>query len=274
MDKPVIKLTDAALRFGERSLWENMNLGISAGEFIAILGPNGSGKSSFLRVLLGLDELSAGSATIYDKSPSRGNNYIGYVPQQRTFDADIPIRGVDLVELGLNGHKWGMLNLNSRNKNQVNRIIKEIGASDYAQRPLGKLSGGEQQRLRIAQALVSDPKILICDEPFLSLDLKNQEAVSDLINKYRKKNNTTVLFVTHDINPIINIVDRVLYIARGKWSIGLPKEVLTDKTLTELYNSKVSVFNVDGRIFIVGGDDIIIDNEGHHHHHHHTKHHD
>jgi len=266
MDKPSIKLEHATLSFGSRVLWEDMNLSIHSGEFIAILGPNGSGKSSFLKVLLGLNELSEGSAFVYDQESKKGNPYIGYIPQQRNFDENIPIRGRDLIQLGLDGHKWGFGNTNVKDKNKIDSIIEKVEAQSYANKPIGKLSGGEQQRLRIAQALVSDPKILLCDEPLLSLDLKNQESICNLINNYRKEHNATVLFVEHDINPILTMVDRVLYFAKGKWSIGTPQEVLTTENLTEIYGSKVNVFHAEGRIFIVGGGDTMLDNQGHHYH--------
>jgi zinc/manganese transport system ATP-binding protein len=253
--RPNIVLTNAQLKRDSRMLWQDMNISINAGEFIAVLGTNGAGKTSLLNVLLGLLPLTKGSVEVAGKVARRGGKDIGYIPQQKSFDTDIPIRGRDLVEMGVNGFKYGF----SRNSKEIDRrideIIKAVGAGDYADLPLGLLSGGEQQRLRIAQALVGQPDVLLCDEPLLSLDLASQQIVTNLINDYRIKNSATVIFVTHEINPVLQFVDRVLYLANGQWVIDTPKKVLQSKVLSDLYGTKVEVLNFKDRIFVVGTDD-------------------
>src|SRR4029077_9817569 len=223
----LIRLRDATMRFGDRVLFEELDLAVEEGEFLAVLGPNGSGKTTLLRVLLGLTRLSSGTAEIDGPAPRRGSHDVGYVPQQRAFDSDLPIRGRDLVRFGLDGHRRGLPFGTARSRARVDDAIASVGAERYADAPIGLLSGGEQQRLRIAQALIGDPKVLLCDEPLLSLGLSHQQIVSELIDRRRREAGTAVVFVTHEINPILPYVDRVLYLAGGRCAVGTPDEVLT-----------------------------------------------
>lgn len=264
MSEPLISLENTTLRLGERTLWKELNLTVQPGEFIAILGPNGAGKTSLLRGLLGLHEFSGGSVLVQGKPPRRGNDAIGYIPQQKTFDRGLPIRGIDLVKLGLNGQRFGFMRSRPGDMKRVREVIREVGASRYAHKSIGLLSGGEQQRLRIAQSLLGKPQLLFCDEPLSSLDMQSQQSVSELIHTYRKQNNAAVLFVTHDINPILGMVDRVLYLVNGKWAIGTPEEVLTTELLSRLYGTPVDVLKVRGRIIVVNANDSAGLN-GHHH---------
>jgi zinc/manganese transport system ATP-binding protein len=249
---PVVSLRGAGLQFGQRALWKDLDVDIQAGEFFAVLGPNGSGKTSFLKVLLGLQQLHSGTVTVGGRPVERGSRKIGYIPQQKSFAPDTPLRARDLVALGVDGHRWG-LRMNAKNVNdRVDGLLELVGASDYARVPLGQLSGGEQQRLRVAQALATEPELLLCDEPLLSLDLHHQQAVSALINQQCHERNSAVVFVTHEINPVIDYVDRVLYLAAGRFRVGTPQEVMTTEVLSELYNSHVEVIRANGRIVVVG----------------------
>ena len=251
----VVRLENASLRFGARTLWNDLNVEVEAGAFVAVLGPNGAGKTSLLRVLLGLTPLTAGSATTFGATPGRGDPRVGYIPQQRSFDPGLPLRGRDLVGLGLDGHRWGVGLRNAHRRAQVDDALEGVHARTYADAPIGLLSGGEQQRLRVAQAVVSDPALLLCDEPLLSLDLSYQHTVVALLDERRRRQDTAVVFVTHEINPILPVVDRVLYIAPGSWAVGTPAEVLTSETLTRLYGTTVDVIRVRGRIVVVGAPD-------------------
>jgi zinc/manganese transport system ATP-binding protein len=264
MSEPLLSLENTTLRLGGRTLWKDLDLAVQPGEFIAILGPNGAGKTSLLRGLLGLHEFAKGDVAVQGKPPRRGNSDIGYIPQQKTFDRDLPIRGRDLVKLGLIGHRFGFVRSSKQGLQRVNEVIHEVGASRYADKPLGLLSGGEQQRLRIAQSLLGKPRLLFCDEPLSSLDLQSQRSISELIDAYRKQNNAAVLFVTHDINPVLDMVDRVLYLVNGKWAIGTPEEVLTTELLSRLYETPVDVLKVRGRIVVVNASDAP-EQSGHHH---------
>ncbi len=249
---PVVSLRGAGLQFGQRALWKDLDLDVQAGEFFAVLGPNGSGKTSFLKVLLGLQQLHSGTVAVAGNPVERGSRKIGYIPQQKSFAPDTPLRARDLVALGVDGHRWGLRIKAKAVNERVDALLDLVGASDYARVPLGQLSGGEQQRLRVAQALAAEPELLLCDEPLLSLDLHHQQAVSSLINRQCHERKSAVVFVTHEINPVIDYVDRVLYLAGGRFRVGTPEEVMTTEVLSELYNSRVDVIRANGRIVVVG----------------------
>ncbi len=253
MSTPLIDFRGATLTLGGRTLWSDLELGVHTGEFVAILGPNGAGKTTLLRALLGLQELSAGSVTVAGRKPSRGSSDVGYVPQQKIFDGDLGLRGRDLVALGADGHRFGMPWARPSVRAATDEMIRAVGAASYADAPVGKLSGGEQQRLRIAQALMSDPKVLLCDEPLTSLDLRHQEGVLELLDTRRRSAGTAVVMVTHEINPILPYVDRIIYLVGGNWAVGTPDEVLTTERLSSLYGAPVDVLRVRGRVIVVGG---------------------
>jgi zinc/manganese transport system ATP-binding protein len=255
MSPPVAAVESLALRFGARVLWEGLGFELAPGEMLAVLGPNGTGKTSLIRILLGLLEPSAGRVTIQGCPPREKCASVGYVPQQHVFDRDLALRGRDLVRLGLDGHRWGMGRLSHEDRDRIDQALAEVGATGYADAPVGRLSGGEQQRLRVAQALVSDPVLLLADEPLLSLDLAHQRAVVELLDARRRSAATPVVFVTHDVNPVLRTVDRVLYLAPGHWAIGAPDEVLTSATLSRLYGTQVDVLRVRGRVVVVGTPD-------------------
>jgi zinc/manganese transport system ATP-binding protein len=248
----VVELRGATLSFGERTVWSGLDLAVPAGQFLTVLGPNGSGKTTLLRVLMGIQPLAAGTVRVLGHVPRRGSRALGYVPQQRIVDPATPVRARDLVRLGIDGHQWGP-GLRSH-RARVEELLQAVGACEYADTPIGLLSGGEQQRVRIAQALASNPAILLCDEPLLSLDLRRQDEVTALIDSTRRVTNTAVLFVTHEINPVLPYTDRVLYLGPAGHAVGTPEEVLTSANLTRLYASPVDVIEAQGRMIIVGDD--------------------
>jgi zinc/manganese transport system ATP-binding protein len=260
-----VSLRDAQLSYGRRVLWDGLDLDVQPGEFLAVLGPNGSGKTSLMRVLLGLQPLSAGTVEVTGKPPGRGDRRIGYIPQQRSIDPTLTLRGRDLVGLGLDGHRWGLGLVHRKERRaRVDEVLAAVGATEYADAPIGLLSGGEQQRLRVAQALVGDPRVLLCDEPLLSLDLAHQRVVSDLINARRRAADTAVLFVTHEINPVLPLVDRVLYLVNGRFRVGTPAEVMNSQTLSELYGTAVDVVRVRDQILVVGAQGALCEEQPHH----------
>jgi len=265
--EPVLSVRGARLAFGGRVLWRELDLDVRAGEFVAVLGPNGSGKTSLIRVLLGSQQLTAGTVRV-GGAPAGTNRRIGYIPQQRAVDSTLSIRGRDLVGLGIDGHRWGMGFRGMRERRRrVDEAVRSVGAQAFADRPIGLLSGGEQQRLRVAQALVGDPDVLLCDEPLLSLDLAHQQAVSRLIETRRRTAGTAVLFVTHEINPVLPLVDRVLYLVDGRFRIGPPDEVMTSETLSYLYRTDIEVLRVRGQIHVVGARAGLCEEDPHHHPH-------
>lgn len=259
-----LQIRDAAMRRGDRTLWSGLNLTVHPRELVAVLGPSGSGKTSLIRAILGLEPLSAGEISVLGVPVrGRGNRRIGYIPQQRPLPADTSLRGRDLVALGVTGHRFGLPIPRRADHEKVDRLIAAVGATAFADRPVGLLSGGEQQRLRAGQALADDPGLLLCDEPLTSLDLANQQAVVGLIDAYRRRADAGVLLVTHDINPVLEHVDRILYLAHGGFVLGSPDEVLTSATLTDLYGAPVSVLRAGGRLVVVGAPDA---DDTHHHH--------
>jgi zinc/manganese transport system ATP-binding protein len=254
----VLDIDDATLRIGARTLWSGLDLHVAPGEFVAVLGANGSGKTSLLRTVLGLQALTAGRIRVAGEDVRRGSRAIGYVPQQRRIDPLTPLRARDLVGLGIDGHRWGIGPVGAARRArraQLDAALDAVDALAYADRPVGQLSGGEQQRVRIAQALATDPTLLLCDEPLLSLDLQHQQAVTALVDRRRRTHGTAVLFVTHEINPVLPYVDRVLYLAGGRFRVGTVDEVMTSDTLSALYDVPVEVLRVGSRILVAGAPD-------------------
>jgi zinc/manganese transport system ATP-binding protein len=257
-----VTLESAAAAIGGNPVWRDVSLTIQPGEFVAILGPNGAGKSTLLNVILGLLPLTSGSASVLGGAPGTVNDRIGYLPQRRSFDASTRIRGIDLVRLGLDGARWGAPApvpkrfQRPRRRLAVERVrqaIQLVGAESYATRPIGRLSGGEQQRLLIAQALVRDPRMLLVDEPLDSLDLSSQGAVAALVQRICREQGVAVLLVAHDVNPILGYLDRVVYLASGGAVCGPPEKVISSETLTRLYNAPIEVLRTsDGRLVVVG----------------------
>jgi zinc/manganese transport system ATP-binding protein len=250
--EPILRLQGGSLNFGARNLWADLNLDVGAGEFIAVLGANGTGKTTLLRAILGLQSLSSGTLTIGGEPPRRGSDLIGYIPQERRLAPATPIRGRDLVGLGLDGQHWGPGWLNRARRHRIDEVLASVGASELADAPVHLMSGGEQQRVRIAQALATDPVLLLCDEPLLSLDLNHQRTVVALIDQRRQSSQTAVLFVTHEINPVLPYVDRVLYLADGRFRIGTVDEVMTSQSLSALYGATVEVIRTGSRIIVAG----------------------
>lgn len=260
----VLQIRGAALRRGERELWAGLDLDVGAGELIAVLGPSGSGKTTLLRAILGLEPLSDGHIEALGQPVRhKGNRRIGYLPQARPLSNETGMRGRDLVGLGVDGHRFGVPFARRLDRARVQHLIEAVGADSFADQPVGELSGGEQQRLRVGQALADDPRLLLCDEPLTSLDLANQQAVVRLIDDHRRTG-AGVLLVTHDINPVLEKVDRILYLANGRFTLGTPAEVLTSEVLSDLYGAPVFVLRAGGRLVVVGAPDA---EDSHHHHH-------
>jgi len=270
----LVDLAEGEVRRGGRVVWSGLSLTVKGGELVAVLGPNGAGKSTLLHVLLGLIPLSSGRLTIFGQ-PLDGltggglraiRRRIGYLPQRRAFDPQLRIRARDLVALGLEGGRFGLPlpavpgvrfgpfgRAHSRRR-RVERLLEEVEAIGLADRAVGELSGGEQQRVLIAQALAQDPELLLLDEPLNGLDLPSQTAVSELVGRLCRERGIAALLVTHDINPLHAVVDRVLYIAGGKGAIGTVEEVVRSDLLSSLYGFPIEVIRTPaGRLVVLGG---------------------
>ena len=243
-----------AAGYGSKAIWSDANFSIPSGSFTAVLGPNGAGKSTLIRLILGLLHPMAGKLEVFGEAARRGNPRIGYVPQGSIFDPELSIRGRDFVGLGVDGHRWGVrLTGRAQVSAATDVSLAAVGAEGYADRQLGRLSGGEQQMLLLAQALVGQPTLLLMDEPLSHLDVRNQGAIVQLISEVARERHLTVLLIAHDVNPLLRHIDHVLYIAQGKLAMGKPADIITSETLSAIYSAPVEVLRDRlGRLFVVG----------------------
>src|SRR5215475_10493291 len=247
LEPAAVRFEHASVRVAGRTIWSDVNLTVAGGQFMAVLGPNGVGKSMLVKAALGLVGLSAGSVTVLGRPAGQAGREVGYLPQRRSFDAGLRVRGVDIVGLGCDGERWGvplpwgdrLFPARRAARDRVREAIDLVGATAFASRPIGQISGGEQQRLLIAQALVRRPRLLVLDEPLDSLDLPSQASVAALIARICREQKVTVMLVAHDVNPILPYLDCVAYLARGGAVCGSPEEVITSETLTALYQTPV-----------------------------------
>jgi zinc/manganese transport system ATP-binding protein len=275
----VIELDHATIAIGGRDILVDTSFAIARGEFIGVLGPNGAGKTTLMRAILGLLPPRAGSLRVFGRAPRRGDPQIGYLPQVRTVVPDLRVRGFDFIASSVHGERWGLPSLTGPDRRMIERTLAAIGAADLAGRPLSDMSGGERQRLLLAQALLGDPQLLLLDEPLISLDYRYQEAVIDLVRRFARDRNITVLFSAHELNQLIGTLDRVLYLGNGHAALGTVAEVATAPVLSQLYGTEIEVIRANGHIFVVSrGRDVERSDHGHddghghdhsrgHHHH-------
>ncbi|MGH2448765.1 MAG: metal ABC transporter ATP-binding protein [Chloroflexota bacterium] len=249
---PVLSVRDVTIRLSGRDVLCGVNFTMRPGEFVGVLGPNGAGKTTLLRAILGLLQPSQGSISIFGHPSQRGNPEIGYVPQHQTLDTDLPMRARDFVRLGLDGDQWGVGFSRAGQKTKVNEALESVGAASYADAPVGRLSGGQQQRLLLAQAIVGNPSMLLLDEPLANLDIRSRWEVVDLVTCLSRDRNIAVLFVAHDVNPLLDAVDDVIYLAHGHAVCGPVDQVIRSDVLTELYGFPVVVIRAEGHVLVTG----------------------
>jgi zinc/manganese transport system ATP-binding protein len=252
----VVSAKDLTVGYANRSIWKNANFGVKRGEFVAVIGPNGAGKTTMFRLLLGLQQPVSGTIEVFGAKPRRGNQKIGYVPQHHTIDNETNIECIELVRLAYSGQKLGFSISSREEKRIAYKTLEAVGATELARKSLGTLSGGELQRIFLAEALVSNPEMLLLDEPLANMDIKRAKDLVGVINQVVKSRDVTVFLVAHDINPLIQFLDKVVYVANGKVATGTPEEVLTSKRLSALYGTRVEVLR-DSRdnIVVVGTED-------------------
>jgi zinc/manganese transport system ATP-binding protein len=259
-----IEFRDVALELGGRDVLTAVCLEIATGEFVGVLGPNGAGKTTLLRAALGLVPASRGLIYVLGRPAARGNPAIGYVPQVRSSGGVLRLRGRDFVAGVVDGHRLGLPFVSKAARAEVDRVLDLVGARDLARRPLAEMSGGERQRLLLAQALIGRPQLLLLDEPLVNLDPHHQGDLVGLTKSIRNELGVTILFSAHELNPLLNALDRVLYLGRGQAALGTVDDVITGPVLSRLYGAEIDVVRVKGQIFVMSGaHDVERDNHRH-----------
>ncbi|CAM5200755.1 Sulfate transport system ATP-binding protein OS=Castellaniella defragrans OX=75697 GN=HNR28_003524 PE=4 SV=1 [Castellaniella defragrans] len=248
-----ISLEHLSITLGRRTVLSDLNIRIAGSQFVGVLGPNGAGKSTLMRALLGLVKPSGGALTVLDAPVVAGNARIGYMPQVHSTNLSLPLRGYDFVASAVNGHRWGPFWPTRAVRREVQWALDLVSGSALADRPLGSLSGGERQRLLLAQALIGRPRLLLLDEPLAGLDPRRQQAVVRLVGRIQEELDATVLFSAHDINPLLGVLDNVLYMGRGHAVLGPVEEVVTSPVLSRLYGTHIDVMRHGERIFVMAG---------------------
>lgn len=267
-----IAFTDVTVELGTRRILSGVSFGVEPGEFVGVMGPNGAGKTTMMRAILGLLPAASGQIEVLGGPPRRGNAAIGYVPQSRRIPQHSGIIGSELLLSAHGGERWGIPWSSAADRKAVAAALDRVGATDLARRPVAELSGGERQRLFIAQALVGMPKLLLLDEPLISLDPARQRSIVELVRAVSRELGIAVLFTAHEINPLLRAVDRVLYLGSGHAAIGTVDQVIDEQVLSNLYRTQVRVIRTSGRIFVIAEDGSAVDGEGGHHHHDHDDH--
>jgi zinc/manganese transport system ATP-binding protein len=272
----VIDLDHATIGIGRRDVLADASFSIEAGEFIGLLGPNGAGKTTLMRAILGLLAPRVGSLRVFGKTPECGNPAIGYLPQVRTVLPDLRLCGLDFIASSVHGERWGLPHVSRADRAMIDDTLALVGARELAARPLSAMSGGERQRLLLAQALIGEPKLLLLDEPLISLDARHQEVAIDVVRKACRARGITVLFSAHELNQLLGTLDRVLYLGNGQAVLGTVDDVITAPVLSRLYGTDIEVVRTHGHIFVMSrGREIEHgahqhdhgDGHGHGHHH-------
>jgi zinc/manganese transport system ATP-binding protein len=246
-----VELENLTLTRGRRTVLAGVSASIGEGEFIGVFGPNGAGKTTLLHAILGLLPAASGAIRVFGKPPGNGTALAGYLPQKRSAIGDLRLRGWDLVASAYEGHRWGPPVLGSRGRREVAWALATVEAMELAERPLSELSGGELQRVLLAQALLGKPKLLLLDEPLISLDPRYQQSVVELIKRVQSALGITVLLTAHELNPLLGFMDRVLYLGHGRAALGTTEEVITSEVLSRLYDAPIEVLRLNGRIVVV-----------------------
>ena len=247
----LIRLEDVSVRLGGREILTDVSFTIRPGEFTGLIGPNGAGKTTLLRVILGLQPVTSGEVLLDGAPRPHRDSSIGYVPQKLAIEPDMPLRVRDVVSLGLDGHRFGIRLPSRARREQVSDMLTAVGAQRYADARIGELSGGEQQRVMIAHALISKPRLLLLDEPLANLDISSEQGIVSVLARLARAERVAVLLSAHDMNPLMPVMDRIVYVAAGRVAVGSTDEVVQPEVLSRLYGQHVDVIRVHGRVLVV-----------------------
>ena len=253
MGENILEVQEVDVRLSGRKILDRVSFTIAPGEFTGLIGSNGAGKTTLFRVILGLQAASAGNVLVEGRSRSRGRQLIGFVPQKFLLDPDLPMRARDLVGLGLDAQRLGVPRPSRARRALVEEMLDAVDARQFADTRVGRLSGGEQQRILIAHALIARPRLLLLDEPLANLDLRSAHEVVALLAKVAREHEIAVLISAHEINPLLGVMDRIVYLAAGRAVSGSTDEVVRADVLSKLYGHHVDVLDVHGRVLIVAG---------------------
>ena len=271
-----LSFEDVSIRLGRRTILDRASFAIEDGEFIGMLGANGAGKTTLMCAALGLVPINGGAIRVLGQGVTRGNGGIGYMPQNRGDFTRLRLSGYDIVASGAGGSAWGLPRLDAAQRKEIDWALDMVGARDLARRSIGDMSGGERQRLLLSQALIGRPKLMLLDEPLMSLDPAHQKSVVEIVRRLSVELQIAILFSAHEINPLLRAIDRVLYLGAGKAVLGAVDEVITGPVLSRLYGAEIEVVRVKDRVFVMAGD-IEVESEAHRHengHSHDHSHHD
>ena len=260
-----VELEHLTLTRGRRTVLADVSASIGDGEFVGVFGPNGAGKTTLLHAILGLLPPASGQIRVFGKPPGNGTALAGYLPQKRSGIGDLRLRGWDLVASAYEGQRWGPPRLGPRGRREVAWALATVEATALAERPLSELSGGERQRILLAQALLGKPRLLLLDEPLISLDPRYQQAAVELIKRVQSRLGMTVLLTAHELNPLLGFMDRVLYLGHGRAALGTTEEVITSEVLSRLYDAPIEVLRLNGRIVVVAAHGGEVEAEAHRH---------
>lgn len=262
-----IAFDHASLTISGKSILTDISFEIAEGEFVGVLGANGAGKTTVLKAILGLLPLDSGAIRVLEKTVTRGNPAIGYLPQSHSIQPGLQLCGRDLLLASIRGHRWGLPIAVAADRREVDRCLEIVGAEHLAGRRLSDMSGGERQRLLIAETLIGTPRLLLLDEPLISLDPHQQMVIVDLVRDLSHELNLTVLFCAHELNQVLGAIDKVLYLGHGNAAIGPVDTVVQPETLSRLYGASIDVVRAAGRIFIMSGGQIVERDQHHDHVH-------
>lgn len=263
---PALQISDLTISLGGNEILSGVNATINEGEFIGIFGPNGAGKTTLVRVIIGTLAPSRGRIEVLGLAPGKAARKIGYMPQGHAGFDSTALSARALVEAACHGDRWGIPWTSRESKQEVDRVLEVVDATGYAERPFSVLSGGERQRVMLAQALLGDPKVLVLDEPLASLDPKNQALLIECVARVKRLTQTTILFVAHDMNPLMQVMDRVLYLAGGHGALGKLDDVVTSASLSKLYGFEIDVVRVENRVFVISAEGNVTESECDYHH--------
>jgi zinc/manganese transport system ATP-binding protein len=255
-DNDLLRLENVGVRLGGRQILSGVSFTVAPGQFTGLIGPNGAGKTTLLRVILGLTPPTEGRVLLNGSPKTRqGGGLIGYVPQKLAIDQDMPLRARDVVGLGIDGNKLGFPLPSASRRRRVNEALEAVGAGSYADARIGELSGGEQQRVLIAHALIGRPKLLLLDEPLANLDLRSEQGIVSVLARLAHEQGIAVLISAHDLNPLLREIDTVVYVAAGRAAAGRTGDIIQSDVLSALYGSRVDVLHVNGRVLVIAGDE-------------------